>query len=56
MKITIKYRIEYGQDIIECKTLDEVQRKVKHLTDVDRYIIQIEMKGKKVINETLIGL
>lgn len=56
MKIIIKYHIEYGVDIIECNSLEEVQRKIKHMTDFERYIIQTEIKDGKIINQTLIGM
>ena len=56
MKITIKYHIEYGQDVIICQSLEEVQRKIKHLTDFDRYVIKTEMEGDKIINQVLLGI
>lgn len=56
MKITIKYHIEYGQEVIVCNSLEEVQRKIKHMTDFDRYVIQTEVKDGKVINQILLGV
>lgn len=56
MKITIKYHIECGHEIIECESLEQAERKMKHMSEVERYLIKTEINDKKVINQTLIGL
>lgn len=55
MKIKIKYHIEVGDVIIECENLEQAERKMKGLSDVDKYLIKTESEDEKVINQYLIG-
>ena len=55
IKITIKYHIEVGNEVIECESLEQSERKMKHISDVDRFIIKTELKGDEVVNQYLIG-
>ena len=56
MKVIIKYHIECGHEIIECESLEHAERKMRHMSEVERYLIKTEMDDEKVINQTLIGL
>jgi len=55
MKIKIKYHIEIGNEVIECETLEQAERKMKGLSEVEKYLIKTESKGDTVINQFLIG-
>ena len=55
IKITIKYHIEVGNEVIECDSLEQAERKMKHMSDVDRFLIKTELKDDKIINQYLIG-
>jgi len=55
MKIKIKYHIEIGNEVIECESLEQAERKMKGLSEMEKYLIKTESKGDKVINQFLIG-
>jgi hypothetical protein len=55
MKIKIKYHIEVGNEVIECETLEQAERRMKGLSEVEKYLIKTETKDDKVINQYLIG-
>ena len=55
IKITIKYHIEVGNEVIECESLEQAELKLKHMSDVDKFLIKTELKGDEVVNQYLIG-
>jgi len=55
VKITIKYHIEVGNEVIECESLEQAERKMKHMSDIERYLIKTELKGEEIVNQYLIG-
>ncbi len=55
VKITVKYHIEMGNEVIECESLEQAERKLKHMTETERYLIKTELKGDKIVNQYLIG-
>jgi hypothetical protein len=55
VKITIKYHIEVGNEVIECESLEQAERKMKHMSDIERYLIKTELKGDEIVNQYLIG-
>jgi hypothetical protein len=55
VKITIKYHIEVGNEVIECESLEQAERKMKHISDIERYLIKTELKGDEIVNQYLIG-
>jgi hypothetical protein len=55
VKITVKYHIEVGNEVIECESLEQAERKLKHISEVERYLIETELKGDKIVNQYLIG-
>jgi hypothetical protein len=55
IKITIKYHIEVGNEVIECDSLEQAERKMKHMSDVDRFLIKTELNGDEILNQYLIG-
>jgi len=55
VKITVKYHIEVGNEVIECESLEQAERKLKHISEVERYLIKTELKGEQVVAQYLIG-
>ena len=55
VKITIKYHIEVGNEVIECESLEQAERKMKHMSDIERYLIKTELKGDEIVSQYLIG-
>ena len=55
VKITVKYHIEVGNEVIECESLEQAERKMKHMSDIERYLIKTELKGDEIVNQYLIG-
>ena len=55
IKITVKYHIEVGNEVIECESLEQAERKLKHISDMERYLIKTELKGDEIVSQYLIG-
>jgi hypothetical protein len=55
VKITVKYHIEIGNEVIECESLEQAERKLKHISEVERYLIKTELKGDQIVAQYLIG-
>ena len=55
VKITVKYHIEIGNEVIECESLEQAERKMKQMSDIERYLIKTELKGDEIVNQYLIG-
>ena len=55
VKIKIKYHIEIGNEVVECESLEQAERKLKHISDMERYLIKTELKGDEIVNQYLIG-
>jgi hypothetical protein len=54
MKIKVKYHIEVGCEVIECDSLEQAMRKLKHYSDYEVYVIKTELEGQKIINQYLV--
>jgi hypothetical protein len=55
VKITVKYHIEVGNEVIECESLEQAERKLKHISEVEKYLIKTELKGEQIVAQYLIG-
>jgi len=55
VKIKIKYHIEIGNEVVECESLEQAERKLKHISDMERYLIKTELKGDEIVSQYLIG-
>ena len=55
LKITVKYHVEIGNEVIECDSLEQAERKLRHVTDMEKYLIKTEMQGDKIIAQYLIS-
>ena len=53
----IKYVIEAGEEIVECDSLEQAERRIKSMysCEIEAYLIKKEFKGEELIGETLIG-
>ena len=57
IKIKIKYHIEVGEEVIECESLEEAEKKMKNLrsSESECYLYRTELKGKSIEEIYLIG-
>jgi hypothetical protein len=55
VKIKVKYHIEIGNEVVECESLEQAERKLKHISDMERYLIKTELKGDEIVSQYLIG-
>ena len=55
IKTTVKYHLEIGNEVIECESLEQAERKLKHVSETERYLIKTEYNGDKIIAQYLIG-
>ena len=55
VKIIVKYHVEIGNEVIECNSLEQAERKLKHVTDMEKYLIKTEMQGDKIIAQYLVS-
>lgn len=48
IKVTIKYHIEIGEEIVECDSLEQAEKKLKNLrsSEVECYLYKTEIKGE----------
>jgi len=55
VKIKVKYHIEIGNEVVECESLEQAERKLRHISDMERYLIKTELKGDEIVSQYLIG-
>ena len=57
MKIKLKYEIVLGEEVIECESLDQAEKKLKNLrsSETDCYLVRKEFKGDNLIEEFYVG-
>jgi hypothetical protein len=57
IKIKIKYHIEVGEEVIECETLEQAEKKMKNLrsSESECYLYRTELEGKSIKEIYLIG-
>lgn len=57
IKIKIKYHIEVGEEIIECDSLEQAEKKMKSLrsSESECYSYKTEFRGKSIKEIFLIG-
>ncbi len=44
-----------GNEVIECESLEQAERKLKHISEMERYLIKTELKGDQIVGQYLIG-
>jgi hypothetical protein len=57
MKITMKYEIVLGEEVVECESLEQAERKLKNLrsSETDCYLVRKEFKGDNLVEEFYVG-
>jgi hypothetical protein len=57
MKITMKYEIVLGEEVVECESLEQAERKLKNLrsSETDCYLVRKEFKGNNLVEEFYVG-
>jgi hypothetical protein len=57
MKITMKYEIVLGEEVLECESLEHAERKLKNLrsSETDCYLVRKEFKGNNLVEEFYVG-
>lgn len=57
MKVTLKYEIVLGEEVVECESLDQAEKKLKNLrsSETECYLVRKEFKGENLIEEFYVG-
>ena len=58
LKVTFKYEIVYGEEVIECASIEEAERKLKSMRSSEMdgcYVVKKEFKDDELIEEWYIG-
>jgi len=57
MKITLKYEIVLGEEVVECESLNDAEKKLKNLksSETECYLVRKEFKGDNLIEEFYVG-
>jgi hypothetical protein len=57
IKIKIKYHIEVGEEVIECETLEQAEKRMKNLrsSEAECYLYKTELRGKSIKEVFLVG-
>ncbi len=58
VKVTFKYEIVYGQEVIECVSLEEAERRIKSMrsSEVDGcYVVRKEYENDNLVEEWYVG-
>jgi hypothetical protein len=57
MKIKMKYEIVLGEEVVECESLEQAERKLKNLrsSETDCYLVRKEFKGNNLVEEFYVG-
>ena len=57
MKITTKYEIVLGEEVVECESLEQAERKLKSLrsSENDCYLVRKEFKDNNLVEEFYVG-
>jgi len=57
IKVTSKYEVVYGEEIFECQTLEEAERKLKSMrsSELECYMVRKEFKNNKLVEEWYVG-
>lgn len=57
VKITYKYEVVHGEEIFECESLEQAERKLKSMrsSELECYMVRKELKNDKLIEEYYVG-
>ncbi len=57
IKITYKFEVIHGEEVFECESLEQAERKLKSLrnSESECYMVRKEFSGDKLIEEYYVG-
>jgi hypothetical protein len=57
IKITCKYEVIYGEEVIECENLEIAERKLKSMrsSELECYMVKKEFRNNKLVEEWYVG-
>ncbi len=57
IKTTLKYEVVYGEEVFECDSLEQAERKLKSMrsSELECYMVRKEFKGKELLEEYYVG-
>jgi hypothetical protein len=57
IKITYKFEVVNGEEVLECENLEQAERKLKSLrsSELECYVVRKEFQGGKLIEEYYVG-
>lgn len=57
IKITLKYEVRMGEEVIECDSLEQAERKLKSMrsSELDCYMVRCEFENNKLKEEYYVG-
>jgi len=57
VKVTCKYEIVYGEEIFECDSLEQAERKLKSMrsSELECYMVRKEYENNKLKEEYYVG-
>jgi hypothetical protein len=57
MDITFKFEIVLGEEVIQCNSLNDAEKKLKSLrhSEIDCFLVRKEYEDKKLIGEYYVG-
>jgi hypothetical protein len=57
VKVTFKYEVVYGDEIFECDSLEQAERKLKSMrsSELECYMVRKEFQNNKLKEEYYVG-
>lgn len=57
MKVKLKYEIVLGEEVVECESLEDAEKKLKNLksSETECYLVRKEFSGENLIEEFYVG-
>jgi hypothetical protein len=57
IKITLKYEVRMGEEVIECDSFEQAERKIKSMrsSELDCYMVRREFENDKLKEEYYVG-
>jgi hypothetical protein len=57
VKVTFKYEVVYGDEIFECESLEQAERKLKSMrsSELECYLVRKEYENNKLKEEYYVG-
>lgn len=57
IKITYKYEVRFGEEVLECETLEQAERKLRSMRgqELECYMVRKEFENNKLKEEYYVG-